>query len=164
MAGSVAAFTIEINVYCFINAFGLAATTFVSQNYGAGNLARCRRATWVSMGLNFCASVMMIAVVLIFERSILSLFTHSEAVMEIAITRILLVVLAEPISVVMETVSDAMRGYGYSMPPAMVTLFCICSIRIVWVYTVFAADPTFDTLMIVYPISRAVTTAALTWS
>lgn len=163
MAGSVAAFTIEINVYCFINAFGLAATTFVSQNYGAGNLARCRRATWVSMGLNFCASVMMIAVVLIFERSILGLFTHSEAVMEIAITRILLVVLAEPISVVMETVSDAMRGYGYSMPPAMVTLFCICSIRIVWVYTVFAADPTFDTLMIVYPISWAVTTAALTW-
>ena len=70
MAGSVAAFTIEINVYCFINAFGLAATTFVSQNYGAGNLARCRRATWVSMGLNFCASGMMIAVVLIFERSI----------------------------------------------------------------------------------------------
>ena len=163
MAGSVAAFTIEINVYCFINAFGLAATTFVSQNYGAGNLGRCRRATWVSMGLNFCASVMMIAVVLIFERSILGLFTHSEAVMEIAITRILLVVLAEPISVVMETVSDAMRGYGYSMPPAMVTLFCICSIRIVWVYTVFAADPTFDTLMIVYPISWAVTTLALTW-
>lgn len=151
------------DVYCFINAFGLAATTFVSQNYGAGNLARCRRATWVSMGLNFCASVMMIAVVLIFERSILGLFTHSEAVMEIAITRILLVVLAEPIRVVMETVSDAMRGYGYSMPPAMVTLFCICSIRIVWVYTVFAADPTFDTLMIVYPISWAVTTVALTW-
>lgn len=114
-------------------------------------------------GLNFCASVMMIAVVLIFERSILGLFTHSEAVMEIAITRILLVVLADPISVVMETVSDAMRGYGYSMPPAMVTLFCICSIRIVWVYTVFAADPTFDTLMIVYPISWAVTTVALTW-
>jgi len=146
-----------------VTSFSMAATTFVSQNYGAGNLARCRRATWVSMGLNFCASVMMIAVVLIFERSILSLFTHSEAVMEIAITRILLVVLAEPISVVMETVSDAMRGYGYSMPPAMVTLFCICSIRIVWVYTVFAADPTFDTLMIVYPISWAVTTAALTW-
>lgn len=43
MAGSVAAFTIEINIYCFINAFGLAATTFVSQNYGAKNLERCKR-------------------------------------------------------------------------------------------------------------------------
>ena len=48
MAGSVAAFTIEINIYCFINAFGLAATTFVSQNYGAKNLERCKRATYVS--------------------------------------------------------------------------------------------------------------------
>lgn len=43
MAGSVAAFTIEINIYCFINAFGLAATTFVSQNYGAKNLERHAR-------------------------------------------------------------------------------------------------------------------------
>ena len=60
MAGSVAAFTIEINVYCFINAFGLAATTFVSQNYGAGNLARCRRATWVSMWINFAATALLI--------------------------------------------------------------------------------------------------------
>ena len=161
--GNSAAANADAMIYDCMAAFYMACASFMSQNYGAGNLARCRRATWVSMGLNFCASVMMIAVVLIFERSILSLFTHSEAVMEIAITRILLVVLAEPISVVMETVSDAMRGYGYSMPPAMVTLFCICSIRIVWVYTVFAADPTFDTLMIVYPISWAVTTAALTW-
>ena len=161
--GNSAAANADNMIYDAMAAFYMACASFMSQNYGAGNLARCRRATWVSMGLNFCASVMMIAVVLIFERSILSLFTHSEAVMEIAITRILLVVLAEPISVVMETVSDAMRGYGYSMPPAMVTLFCICSIRIVWVYTVFAADPTFDTLMIVYPISWAVTTAALTW-
>ena len=161
--GNSAAANADNMIYDAMAAFYMACASFMSQNYGAGNLARCRRATWVSMGLNFCASVMMIAVVLIFERSILGLFTHSEAVMEIAITRILLVVLAEPISVVMETVSDAMRGYGYSMPPAMVTLFCICSIRIVWVYTVFAADPTFDTLMIVYPISWAVTTAALTW-
>ena len=40
MAGSVAAFTIENSVYCFINAFALSATTFVSQNYGARNLDR----------------------------------------------------------------------------------------------------------------------------
>ena len=49
MAASAAAFTIEINVFCVVNAFGQAATTFVGQNYGAGNLRRCKRATWVSM-------------------------------------------------------------------------------------------------------------------
>lgn len=163
MAGSVAAFTVEINVYCFINAFGLAATTFVSQNYGAGNLARCRRATWVSMGLNFVATVLMIAVIVSFGRHLLSLFTDSSDVIELAMTRIYWVVLFEPISVVMETVSDAMRGYGYSMPPAMVTLFCVCSVRVIWVWTVFATHHDYIVLMMVYPVSWAVTAVALCW-
>lgn len=161
MAGSVAAFTIEINVYCFINAFGLAATTFVSQNYGAGNLARCRRATWVSMWINFAATTLLIVVVIVFAHRMLSFFSDSEAVIALGIVRIWYVVLPELISVVMETVSDAMRGYGYSLPPAMVTLVCICSIRILWVYTVFPASPTFDTLMMVYPVSWLVTMTLL---
>lgn len=160
MAGSVAAFTIEINVYCFINAFGL-ATTFVSQNYGAGNLARCRRATWVSMWINFAATALLIVVVIAFAHRMLSFFSDSEAVIALGIVRIWYVVLPELISVVMETVSDAMRGYGYSLPPAMVTLVCICSIRILWVYTVFPASPTFDTLMMVYPVSWLVTMTLL---
>lgn len=163
MAGSVAAFTVEINVYCFINAFGLAATTFVSQNYGASNLARCRRATWVSMRLNFVATFMMIALVVSFGRELLGLFTNSAEVIELAMTRIFWVVLFEPISVIMETVSDAMRGYGYSMPPAMVTLICVCGVRVIWIWTVFAAYHDYIVLMIVYPVSWAVTAVALCW-
>lgn len=163
MAGSVAAFTIEINVYCFINAFGLAATTFVSQNYGAGNLARCRRATWVSMGLNFVAACLMIALVVIFGRELLGFFSSSDDVIALGMMRIFWVVLPEPVNVVMETVSDAMRGYGYSLPPAVMTLVCICSIRVIWIWTVFAAMPTYDVLMAVYPVSWIVTTIGLCW-
>ena len=161
MAGSVAAFTIEINVYCFINAFGLAATTFVSQNYGAGNLARCRRATWVSMWLNFAATSILILIVIAFANHMLSFFSENETVIALGVVRVWYVVLPELINVVMETVSDAMRGYGYSLPPAMVTLVCICSIRILWVYFIFALAPTFDTLMMVYPISWLVTMSLL---
>lgn len=161
MAGSVAGFTIEINIYCFINAFGLSATTFVSQNYGAGNLERCRRATWVSMLLNFAVTFLLIGVVLAAGRELLSLFTTSEAVIALGFVRILYVVTLEPVNVIMETVSDAMRGYGYSLPPAVITLVLICSIRVIWVYTAFAASPTFETLMTVYPISWIATTVAL---
>ena len=150
-----------IALFHLINAFGLAATTFVSQNYGAGNLARCRRATWVSMWINFAATALLIVVVIAFAHRMLSFFSDSEAVIALGIVRIWYVVLPELINVVMETVSDAMRGYGYSLPPAMVTLVCICSIRILWVYTVFPASPTFDTLMMVYPVSWLVTMTLL---
>ena len=48
----------------------------------------------------------------------------------------------------MEVSSSAMRGYGYSMPPAMATLICVCSVRLIWVWTVFAASPDYVTLII----------------
>lgn len=161
MAGSVAAFTIEINIYCFINAFGLAATTFVSQNFGAGNLERCRLATRVSFILNMVATVLIVGVIVFFGRELMGLFTETEAVIELGLLRIYWVGIPEPISVVMETVSCAMRGYGYSMPPAMVTLASICTTRIIWVYTVFAMEPTFGVLMAAYPISWLVAAIGL---
>ena len=95
MAGSVAAFTIEINVYCFINAFALAATTFVSQNYGARNLKRCARVMWVTMGLNMLLTVLLTVVVLIFSRDLLGIFVASDEVIALGMVRILWVVLPE---------------------------------------------------------------------
>lgn len=157
MAGSVAAFTIEINVYCFINAFALAATTFVSQNYGARNLERCRRVMWTAMGLNMLATILMTTLVLIFGRNLLGIFTHNPEVIALGMIRIFWVVLPQPISVVMDTLSGCMRGYGYSMPPAVVTLIVICSVRLIWVYTAFPLSPTYETLMMVYPLSWIIT-------
>lgn len=161
MAGSVAGMTIEINVYCFINGFGLAATTFISQNYGARNFARCRRATWVSFWLNLAVTAVMVSIVILFARDLLRIFSDEEAVIALGVARIWYVVLPEFISVVMETTSDAMRGYGYSLAPAMVTLVAICSVRVIWVLTVFPANPTFERLMTVYPVSWAVTAVLL---
>ena len=161
MAGSVAAFTIEINVYCFINAFALAATTFVSQNYGARNIKRCARVMWVTMGLNMLLTVLMTAIVLVFCQELLGIFTSSEEVIALGMVRILWVVLPQPLSVVMDTLSGCMRGYGYSMPPAMVTLIVVCSVRLIWVYTVFPLEPTYETLMMVYPLSWVITMAGL---
>lgn len=43
MAASSAAFNIEIFAYDVMNSFSQACTTFVGQNYGAGNLKRCKR-------------------------------------------------------------------------------------------------------------------------
>lgn len=161
MAGSVAAFTIEINVYCFINAFALAATTFVSQNYGGRNIERCSRVMWVTMGLNMCVTVLMTALVLTFSRDLLGIFSANEEVIALGMFRILWVVVPQPLSVVMDTLSGCMRGYGYSMPPAMVTLIVVCSVRLIWVYTAFPMFPTYETLMMVYPLSWLITMIGL---
>lgn len=161
MAASAAAFTIEINMYCVIAAFQQACTTFVSQNYGAGNLPRCREVTRWSLRLNIVAMLVLGALILFFMRSLLRIFNADPVVVEIGVIRIVYVVVPEIFAVFIDIFSGSMRGYGYSLMPAVVTLVCICGVRLSWVWLVFPHHPTFETLMIIYPISWAVTSMFL---
>lgn len=161
MAASAAAFTIEINMYCVIAAFQQACTTFVSQNYGAGNLPRCREVTRWSLRLNIVAMLVLGGFILIFMRPLLRIFNGDPAVVEIGVIRIIYVVVPEIFSVFIDIFSGSMRGYGYSLMPAIVTLLCICGVRLSWVWLVFPHHPTFETLMVIYPISWIVTSTFL---
>ena len=157
MAASAAAFTIEINVYCLTYAFGQATTTFVSQNYGAGNIPRCKRITWIALLINTIFMGALSIFILVFANELLSFFNNDPKVIEIGKIRLWYIVAPEIFAVVMEIVSGAMRGYGISLAPAILTLVGVCGIRISWLYTAFVQYPTYETLMIVYPISWLVT-------
>lgn len=161
MAASAAAFTIEINVFCVVNGFGQAATTFVGQNYGAGNLTRCKRATWVAMGLSAAFMQTLCFVILFFAEPVLSLFNSDPEVIRLGVIRLWYIVAPEIINVAMEGLSGAMRGYGISLTPAVITLICVCGVRVTWVFTAFAKIPTYATLMAVYPISWLLTAIVL---
>ena len=161
MAASAAAFTIEINVFCVVNGFGQAATTFVGQNYGAGNLKRCKRATWVSMGLSAVFMQTLCCFILFFAEEVLSLFNSDPEVIRLGVIRLWYIVLPELVNVIMEGLSGALRGYGISLTPAVITLVCVCGVRVVWVFTAFAKISTYATLMAVYPISWFITTIFL---
>ena len=55
IAGSSLALNFEYFTYDIANAFAQAAVTFTSQNFGAGNLKRCKRIFWLCMlfGMGF---------------------------------------------------------------------------------------------------------------
>ena len=161
MAASAAAFTVEINVFCIMNAFGQAATTFVGQNYGAGNFPRCKRATWVSMGLGALFMQSLCFFILFFAEEILKIFNNDPEVIRLGVIRLWYIVAPELINVLMEGFSGALRGYGISLTPAVITLICVCGVRVTWVFTAFAKIPTYSTLMAVYPISWLITTIFL---
>lgn len=161
MAASSAAFNIEIFAYYMINSFGQACTTFVGQNYGAGNVDRCRKVAKVSLVLDFAITVVISVLLIVFGKPLLGLFNRDPVVTSIGMIRLRYILSAEVVNVVMEVSSGAMRGYGYSLVPAIITFVGVCGIRITWVYTVFQASQGFHTLMMVYPISWSVTAIAL---
>ena len=164
VAGSSAAFNIEIFSYFLLNSFGQACTTFVGQNYGAGKPERCRRTLRLCLIQDLAVVAAAAALILTFGTQILGIFNTDPAVAEFGMIRMRYILIAHLFSVIVEVVSGAMRGYGFSAWPALMSLFGICGIRITWVYTVFRATPTFATLMLVYPVSIAATAAAVTIS
>ena len=53
-----------------------------------------------------------------------------------------------------------MRGYKLSTVPAAISIIGICGTRILWVHTGFAMLPTYEHLILAYPLSWAVTAVA----
>ncbi len=164
IAASAAAFNIEIFAYYIINSFGQACTTFVGQNYGAEQFDRCRRVTRICMIQDMLFTALIAGTIFFSGGFLLHLFNGDPAVISFGMIRMRYILSAELVNVVIEVLSGCLRGYGYSMIPAFLSLFGICGVRISWVYTIFRHIPTFDILMMVYPISWIVTACAITVS
>ena len=157
MAASSAALNIEIIVYDIMNSFSQACTTFTGQNYGAGDLKRCKKSLYLCIVEAAVACAVSIMLILFFGKSLLALFNSDPRVVEIGYTRLLIIFSAYTFSMLYENMSGYLRGFGLSLVPA---IFGVCVVRLVWIYTVFPAHRTFTTIMLVYPLSLA-TTAVL---
>ena len=161
MAGSAAAFNVEIIAYYVVNSFSQAATTFIGQNYGARKPERCLRVVRLCLLQGNIFAVAMAVVILLTGNYVLGFFNEDPAVINAGLIRIHYILLFEPADVFMEVLSGVMRGFGNSLPPAILTLICVCGSRILWVNTVFRMHPDFPTLMTIYPLSWIVTSIAL---
>lgn len=157
MAASSAALNIELLAYYVLNSFSQACTTFVGQNYGARQIDRCRKTLLLSILEDFIASAIAIGIVLLSGRFLLSIFNSNPEVIEIGYTRLIYLFSAYVFSMLYEVLSGYMRGFGISLIPAILTTIGVCGIRIFWINFVFPQNPTFTTIMTVYPISLSST-------
>ncbi len=161
MAASSAALNIEIFVYFLVNGFAQAATTIISQNYGAGKMDRCRKTFWVALGQDLLLTAVASAVICLTAPTLIGFFNSDPAVISFGATRLRWIVGCETTNVFLEILSGTMRGYGKSTTPALMSLIGVCGLRIAYVYTYFRVHHTFGTLMAIYPISWGTTALLL---
>lgn len=157
MAASSAAYNIEIITYDIINAFGQACTTFVGQNYGARQLKRCKTSLFLCLGEGLLTLAIVIALILPFGKQLLSIFNRDPAVIDTGFIRLSILMFSHSFSLFYETLSGYLRGFGISLTPAILTILGVCGIRITWIQWVFPLNPTFTTIILVFPISLAST-------
>ena len=157
IAASSAAYNIEILVYYVFNSFSQACTTFVGQNYGAGQIKRCKRTLLLCLIEDSLTSIAAILLILCSGKFLLSLFNRDPQVISIGYERLVIIFIAYCFSMLYEVMSGYLRGFGISLVPAILTTIGVCGTRIGWVYAVFPKDRTFRTLLLTYPASLSIT-------
>ena len=156
MAASSAAFNVEVMAYYILNSFGQACTTFVGQNYGAGQIDRCRKALKLCLIESVIATACAVCIALLSGKYLIALVNNDPEVIRLGMVRMKFIFMSYIFSTIYDCMSGYMRGFGISLTPALLTIFGVCGTRIIWIYTVFPASQTFETIMQVYPISLAI--------
>lgn len=161
-AGSAAALNYEIYCYYIVVGFVQATVAFTSQNYAAGNVARCKRIFTLNMILSCVLCGILNILVVLHKEFFIGLFTDDPAVMPFAHDRLTMVLLMQFIACSYEVSGGAMRAMGYSMTPTILTIFGTCIFRLLWVFFLPSFNGDFRALMAIYPFTWVITGIAVT--
>ena len=158
--GNSAAANADALVYDVMAAFYTACASFIGQNYGAGRRDRVRKSYLISMAYSFGVAAVMSAVLVLFGRQFLSLFTTEEAVIGAGMKRLVIMGCSYAFSAFMDCSIAASRGLGKTVAPMIIVISGSCVFRVIWIYTVFTYFGTITSLYLLYIFSWAITGAA----
>ena len=159
MAGSTAGGNIEGFVWTAMDAFTQSTLSFTGQNYGAKKFHRITKVVWYNLGLVTVVGLVLGIGAYLVGPWVLQVYSSDPEVIAYGLERMLLVCTPYALCGVMNVLVGAMRGLGSSLTPMVVSIFGVCVLRVVWIYTVFPLDPSFAMLFLSYPVTWAVTAA-----
>jgi putative MATE family efflux protein len=155
VAGCSTSGQLEGFAYTVINSISSDTVSFVGQNYGARNFKRIKRVITCGFILSFIASMFMTATLLIFGAQLSSLYTSDTQIIEYAVQKLWVIMPLYFTAGFYEILIGALRGMNKNFITMIVSLFCICIFRIIWVNTACKWIHEPYMLYLSYPISWA---------
>lgn len=157
MAGSTAGGNLEGFIYVILNAIAQATLTFTAQNYGAGKRDRIKKGILLCLAFQFIAVFTLGMLMVIFSKQLLGIYTDNAESIKSGMERMTVICSMYFICGFNESIVAFLRGIGHPTLPTAVTVFGVCGLRLLYVYTVFKYFNTLGALFAIYPISWAIT-------
>jgi len=114
--------------------FGSAMTTFAGQNIGAGRLDRVQEGARKGTGVAMATSAVITALILIFGKYLMALFTNTEALVEQSYHMMMILGVGYIAMEVTQCLQGIMRGAGDTMSPMWLSMISTVIIRVPLAY------------------------------
>ncbi len=153
MAGCAAYSRIDGFAYMPMMAMGLAISTYVGQNLGAGRGDRLKKGVRVAMVMSALATICVGVLILLFGRTLLTVFTTDQAVLDEGMKMLYIMAPTSWIFSFAEIYSGAIRGAGAAVPTVVINALTICVFRIIWLSVLMPIRMDIQLVYLCYPVS-----------
>ena len=148
--GNSAAMNADAVIYDMMAAFYTACSSFVAQNYGAGNKDRIRKTYLITTFYSFMVGFVLGSLLFVFKNQFLFLFTSDQQVIQQGAIRISVMAFSYCVSALMDNATAGARGLGKTLVPTVAIIFGSVVYRVLWIMTVFAHFHTLQSLYLLY--------------
>lgn len=110
--------------------FGAAMTTYTGQNVGANKMERVERGASEGTKIAVIISTVITILILIFGRYLVSIFTNTEALIDLSMRMMRILAVGYVAMAVTQSLSGVMRGAGDTVTPMWISLITTVIIRV----------------------------------
>lgn len=144
-----------------LSAMGIAATTFVGQNYGAGKMDRVKKCINQSLAMTLVMAIGLSSFFYFFADPLFRIFVTDEAVHALGVGQMKFLMPFYFMYAFIEVISGGLRGLEKIVVPTIISVVLVCGLRVVWLMVVLPYRNTMEAVMMCYPITWVAAGVAL---
>ncbi len=160
LASNSAAGNMDVILHQILASFSAACVSFAGQNYGAKNLKRIDKLLWQSILVSIGGVMIINAFTFTFPEFFMRIFTKDPEVIAMGVKRIFVFGAGYVLFSVADMSIGCLRGMGKTLMPTVLNAFFVCVPRVIWVTLIFPMNPTYNFLLICYPLSWTLSSLA----
>ena len=148
---------LDFLIWTVSDAFSVAISTFVAQNYGAKKHQRARDGIKIALSMSMVA-IFVISFILYFYNKPLAYFLIKDKnIVDLTSEVIHLIAPLYFMYVIGDVLSGAIKGTGNTLHPIVINIFGICICRILWIFLIVPLNPTFFMVLYGFIVSWIIT-------
>ena len=151
---------IDAIFWMVVGSFGVAVTTFVGQNMGAGRWDRVMQSVRDCAVMMFLILGVVIVTLYVFARPLQQLFCTDPDVVLIGARMMHFLMPFYILYIPVEIMFSALRGMGDSVIPTIITFFGVCVLRSAWGIFLVPFHHTVNMVLLGFPVTWVVTDLA----